>query len=80
MVLDTTGRTAGLDRFAGHALAGDWTLFVADLSGGNPHRLDRWAVTFDLGLTPLPESGTVAAAAFLALLGAGWWIRGQGKR
>lgn len=72
-VTDTTPRTALLDGFAGHAVAGDWTLFVADLSGGGQHRLDRWALAFELQSAAVPESATGGAALGVGLLALSVW-------
>lgn len=77
VVLDTTPRTALLDGFAGHSLDGNWTLFVADLSGGGQHRLDRWALEFEIQASVVPEPATTAAAVTVGLLAfAGWWRKG----
>lgn len=46
-VLDTDMRTAGLDSFVGAAADGNWSLFVADLSGGGEHQLVSWTLTMD---------------------------------
>jgi subtilisin-like proprotein convertase family protein len=67
-VTDTTPRTALLDGFAGHSVAGDWILFVADLSGGGQHRLDRWALNFELQSAAVPEAATGGAALGVGLL------------
>ncbi len=61
-VLDTHPRTAMLVSFSGTELAGDWTLFVADVSGGGEFRLDAWG----LEVTYIPEPGTGG------LLGLAW--------
>jgi subtilisin-like proprotein convertase family protein len=78
VVFDSTPRTALLSGFAGHDLGGDWTLFVADLSGGGQHRLDGWALEFDVGSAAVPEPATTAVVVTLGLLAfAGWRRRGQ---
>lgn len=70
---DTTPRTALLGGFAGHSLAGNWTLFVADLSSGGQYRLDRWALDFETGVSAIPESeGALAVAGLGLLVIAGW--------
>jgi subtilisin-like proprotein convertase family protein len=74
VVLDTTPRTAGLAVFSGAIPNGDWTLFVADLSGGSQYRLDSW----ELDLTshpPVPEPQAWAAATGLLLIGIAGWRR-----
>jgi subtilisin-like proprotein convertase family protein len=68
VVLDTTPRTALLGGFAGHSLTGNWTLFVADLSSGGQHRLDGWALEFELQPSPVPEPATGTAVMFTVLL------------
>lgn len=62
-VLDTDGRTAGLNGFTGLAASGEWTLFVADLSSGSGHTLESWS----MDISGVPEPGP----AILLLLGAG---------
>lgn len=53
--------SAQLDNFAGLDTNGDWTLFVADLSGGDSATLVKWS----LDVEGVPEPGT----SVLALLG-----------
>lgn len=65
-VLDTHPRTALLASFSGGDLAGDWTLFVADVSAGGEFRLDSWM----LEVTYIPEP---KSAALLGLALAAWW-------
>ena len=48
-VLDTSSRAAGLDIFNGAQPGGDWTLFIADLSGGSQYRLDEWGLVLTSG-------------------------------
>jgi subtilisin-like proprotein convertase family protein len=55
-VLDTDPRTAGLGIFNGTNPSGDWTLFVADLSGGNQYRLDSWQLQLESKSLAVPES------------------------
>ena len=69
-VLDTSPRLAGLDVFDDMDASGDWTLLVADLSGGNQYRLDSWSLTLET-VQPVPETmnpgliaGVFAALAF----------------
>jgi subtilisin-like proprotein convertase family protein len=75
VVLDTTPRTALLGGFAGHSLGGNWTLFVADLSTGGQHRLDRWALEFELQPAAIPEPATGTAAMLTGLLALALWRR-----
>jgi subtilisin-like proprotein convertase family protein len=73
VVLDTTPRTALLGAFAGHSLDGNWTLFVADLSGGGQHCLDRWALEFEVEPSAVPEPANTAAAVTIGLLAFACW-------
>ena len=66
-VLDTSPRLAGLDIFDGMDASGDWTLLVADLSGGNQYRLDSWSLT--LQTESVPE--TVNTSLLLGIGAAG---------
>lgn len=59
-------RSALLSSFNGNAASGDWTLFVSDLNGGDPHTLQSWSITVT-GIS-VPESGSfLLAASGLAL-------------
>jgi hypothetical protein len=51
-VLDTSPRLAGLDVFDGMEADGDWTLLVADISGGNQYQLDSWSLTLETSNVP----------------------------
>lgn len=66
-VLDTHPRTATLASFSGTELAGDWTLFVADVSAGGEFRLDAW--TLEVTYIPEPESGVLLGLALAFWLG-----------
>lgn len=61
-------RTALLGQFGGRNSAGDWTLFLADLSGGGQFRLDSWSL-FINAVTPVPEPEHYAMLTALGLLG-----------
>jgi subtilisin-like proprotein convertase family protein len=66
-VTDATPRTALLASFAMGQGSGDWTLFVADLSGGDAHVVSGWGL--NLTGEPVPEPGSaclvMAAAAII---------------
>jgi subtilisin-like proprotein convertase family protein len=65
VVLETDPRTALLDSFAGLDANGTWTLFVADLAGGDAHTLNEWSME----ISGIPEPGSlillVLSGAFL---------------
>ena len=61
VVTDTSPRSLYLAGFTGQNADGDWTLFVADLAGGEVAMLDNWSLT----VTVVPEPG----AALLGSLG-----------
>lgn len=63
LVLTTDARLAQLDSFVPLDANGDWTLFVADLSGGDSHILTSWG----LQITGVPEPGTTSLLAFSLL-------------
>lgn len=68
-VIDTTPVTAMLSSFSGLDANGDWTLFVADLSGGDAHTLNSWGMT----ITGIPEPSMLALyVAGTALLVRKW--------
>lgn len=59
-VLDTDPRNALLASFNGQNPSGQWTLFIADFSGGGLSRLDSWGL--DIQYADVPEAGTLWAA------------------
>jgi hypothetical protein len=67
IVTEADARTAGLDIFNGADPNGDWTLFIADLSGGNQYRLESWGLTLESGTS----SSVPEMANTLPLLGLG---------
>src|SRR6185436_8524998 len=54
--LDTDGRTSTLSQFNGLSPNGDWTLFVADASGGGTQAN---IVSWGLNITAVPEPSTL---------------------
>lgn len=62
VVTDASPRSLFLSDFTGQDAAGKWTLFVADLAGGEVATLGNWS----LSVTVVPEPST----ALLLLLGA----------
>lgn len=67
--LDTTPRTASLTSFDGLDPNGDWTLFVADASGGDLHTLVSWGLE---ATGTVPEPGTTLLLTLGGLALAGW--------
>lgn len=63
-VFDTTPSTAMLSSFNGTDANGNWTLFVADLSGGDAHTLNSWGMT----ITGIPEPSSVLLLAIGAAI------------
>lgn len=66
-VADGSPRTAFLDVFNGGPADGEWTLFLADLSGGGQLRLDHWRLEVTTTAAAIPEPTTLAAATVLGL-------------
>jgi subtilisin-like proprotein convertase family protein len=52
-----------LDGFLGLDASGSWTLFAADLSGGDSHILTGWSME----IIGVPEPGTTSLLAFSVL-------------
>jgi subtilisin-like proprotein convertase family protein len=65
---DTAPSVAGLSLFYGDLPSGNWTLFIADLSGGGQSTLVSWGL--QIVTVPEPQSWVLVAAGFamLALL------------
>ena len=66
LVLNTNPASAFLSSFNGLDAAGDWTLFVADLSTGEEQRLADWSLTIT-GSVPEPGAGALLLAGGLLL-------------
>lgn len=67
LALDTAARTAGLDLFTGGNANGEWTLFIADMSGGSQYRLDSWGLVFQTAEVTDPEPEPVPEVSSIAL-------------
>lgn len=65
-VLDTDVPSARLNTFVGDAANGNWSLFVADLSGGGEHRLASWTLT--MNTVPEPSALLLTLGAVPLLL------------
>ena len=79
MTLDTPGAVTDtpsefLSSFNGLDPNGDWTLFIADMSGGDTHTLVSWGLEVT---GPVPEPGTTA---LLALGGLGLLLAAQRRK
>ena len=72
-VLDSDERSLLLDQFNGLSPDGEWTLFVADLSGGGHHHLVQWSI--ELELAEIPEMPVWLTGG--GLLAWRWWVRRQ---
>jgi len=70
-VTEAMARTAFLSGFEGGNPNGIWTLYVADVSGGDVHRLESWGL--ELEIQPIPEPAGWAANALCAGL-LGCWL------
>ena len=74
-VTEASGRTAFLNAFNTLEVNGDWTLFVADMSGGEVSTLVSW----ELDITAVPEPAPLAlglfTTAFLLVQGSRAWRR-----
>ena len=66
-VTDADARSALLSSFDGLDPNGDWTLFVADLSGGDLHQLNSWGLEVNAPIAAVPESGNAALLLMLGL-------------
>lgn len=73
VVLGTDSRTALLGSFTGGSAAGDWTLFLADLSGGGRYQLDSWS----LSVTAVPEPGALGIFTAAGLVAFTLWRRAR---
>lgn len=77
-VLDTDARTLFLSGFENLPAAGEWRLFVADVSPGGAFVVENWGITFHSDIGLVPEPGALAAGAALALL-AVWQSRRRAR-
>jgi subtilisin-like proprotein convertase family protein len=68
-VLDSSPRTLSFSGFTGQVASGDWTLFIADVAGGETATLGSWNLTLTTTAVPEPTTGlsllTLAAGALL---------------
>lgn len=64
-IFDTAQRMALLSSFIGLNPSGSWTLYVADLSGGEQSTVTSWGL--DIGVASMPEPGSMLEGALAAL-------------
>jgi hypothetical protein len=70
LVTDASPRAAFLSVFDGGPAGGDWTLFLADLSGGGLVSLEHWRLELiTAAAIPIPEPAALAVATVLGLVG-----------
>jgi serine protease len=80
-VLDSSPRTLSFSGFTGQVASGDWTLFIADVAGGETATLDSWSLsltTEPAGISAVPEATT--SLGLLALGAGGLLTRRRSKR
>lgn len=65
-----TSPSGSLSSFVGTSPNGDWTLFVADMSGGGVTTVQSWGLQMDI--VAVPEAETWVAAALAGAFGAFW--------
>ena len=68
-VLDSSPRTLSFSGFTGQVASGDWTLFIADVAGGETATLDNWSLS--LTTEPASTSAVPEVSGHLALLALG---------
>ena len=66
---DSTSPTALLTSFNGLTAGGNWTLFIADVSGGDVSTVTSWGLSFDTAAVPEPGSMVEGSVAVLFLGG-----------
>lgn len=65
-VTDASPTNATLANFIGTTAAGGWTLFVADLAGGEVHTVNSWGLTITGNTVPEPAGAMLAGLALTA--------------
>jgi len=77
---DAAERTAWLSSFIGGNASGNWTLYVADVAGGEQSTVSSWGLDITTASVPEPTSLIGGAVAVLFLGGAiGWYRRKESK-
>ena len=66
LVTDLSPRSLYLSGLSGQAADGEWTLFVADLAGGDVATLNSWSLS--ISAVPEPSSALLVCAALPLLL------------
>jgi alpha-tubulin suppressor-like RCC1 family protein/subtilisin-like proprotein convertase family protein len=59
-VTDVDTRSALLSSFDGLDANGSWTLFVADVSGGDLNQLNSWTLDLNCNSSSVPDGGSIA--------------------
>lgn len=78
LVTDSSVRSLYLSGFRGMLADGDWTLFMADLGGGDTATLSSWSismVTSDSPIAAVPEPSDFLLGAVPAFIGGFMWLR-----
>ena len=70
--------SALLSSFYGGSGDGSWTLFIADVSGGDQSTVSSWGL--DITTASVPEPGSLAMAALVALVAGGFVLRQWRRR
>jgi subtilisin-like proprotein convertase family protein len=68
-VTDADPRTSLLSSFQGQDANGQWTLFVADVSGGDLHQLNSWGLELNAPSASVPDSGNTAVLLLVGMAG-----------
>lgn len=63
VVTEASPRTAFLSNFQGMSADGDWTLFIADMSGGDQGQLVQWSLSITGTAVPEPSSSLLFAGS-----------------
>lgn len=66
-VASSDPRSAFLSSFNGLSATGSWTLYVADLNGGDPYTLQSWSLTVS-GIVPEPGSTLLMAGSAVGFM------------
>jgi subtilisin-like proprotein convertase family protein len=81
-VTDADLRSAFLSSFQGLDPNGQWTLFVADVSGGDLHQLNSWGLDLNAPVAAVPDGGNTAVLLLVGMVGVSLatWFRRRSMR